>query len=216
MERVDWSEEDNLMAVHSRLSYKRTIRVMCFLLVLGLILLAVGLASRTVLNRGVSSMLSSELLTSDAESAEKLDALARDGSVKMVSALVQNDYDGFFSANAQIPDDIYDLIGNPNTKDNLVGYFFRAARNRNLDVARFARETMISTVGSYWFALQAAIYYKEMMITGAALIVISLLGIFMKGARFRDLRFSKCWPILLVLLVCVAGVIIAGKIDIKL
>ena len=189
---------------------------MCFLLVLGLILLAVGLASRTVLNRSVSSMLKSELLTSDAESAKKLDDLAREGSVKMVSALVQNDYDGFFSANALISDDIYDLIGNPNTKDNLVGYFFRAARNRNLDVARFARETMISTVGSYWFALQAAIYYKEMIIAGAALIVISLLGIFMKGARFRDLRFSKCWPILLVLLVCVAGLIIAGKIDIKL
>ena len=216
MEKAACSEDDNLIVVHSRLSYKRTIRVMCLLLALGLILLAVGLASRTVLNRCVSSMLQSELLTSDAESAKKLDTLAREGSVKMVSALVRNDYDGFFSANALIPDDIYDLIGNPNTKDNLVGYFFRAARNRNLDVARFARETMISTVGSYWFALQAAIYYKEMIIGGAALIVISLLGIFMKGARFRDLRFSKCWPILLVLLVCVAGLIIAGKIDIKL
>ena len=214
-ERAPFLTEDNLTVIHSRLSYKRTVRVMCFLLVIGMILLAAGLASLTLLNRGVSSVLRSELIASEADSGEKLDALAREASVKMLSALVKEDYNGFFDAYSAIPDDIYDLIGNPYMKKNLFGSFFSSARERNLEVARYARENLVADAGSYWTVLEVAIYFKEMIIAGAALIVVSLLGIFMKGARFRDLRFSKCWPILLVFLACAAAVVLSRRIEIK-
>ncbi len=217
MGRNEWSDSaDSLSLMHSRLSYKRTIRVMCFLLAAGLVLLALGLASRTLLNRGVSSMLNSELLSSEKANAKKLDELALEDSVKMVSALVRKDYDGFFSAYSRIPYEIYDLIGDPYMKENLVGSFFSSAVEKNLDVARHAREQLVSAAGSYWFALQAAVYYRAMIIAGAALIVLSLLVIYLKGARIRDLRFGKCWPILLVLLIAAAAVVLSYRIDIKI
>lgn len=211
---------DDLTLIHFRLSYKRTIRVMCFFLAAGMILLGSGLAGRTLLNRGVSSLLKSELVASEPGSGDKLDKLAGENSVKMVTALVKEDYNGFFDAYSRISYDIYDLIGDPYKKDddNFVGLLFRSAldREKSADVARNAREKLASQAGSYWVPLRAAVYHREMMIAGAALVVLSLLVIWMKGARFRDLRFGRCWPVLLVFLLSSAAVAASFLIDIRL
>ena len=202
--------------VHARLSYKRTVRVMCCLLAVGMILLSAGLACRGLLSRGVSAMLKSELISPNAQTAEQVDALARDAAVQMVSALVRKDYNRFFDSYGKIPDELYDLIGNPYMKENLIGPFFSSAREKNQDVAVSAGERLMAEAGSYRLPLQIAVWYREMILGGAALIVLSLLVIFMKGARFSDFSIRRLWPLPVILLLCIAAVVVSRLIPLRL
>ena len=208
MNRKNTGISPEQQAARSDLSFRRTIRVLSFLMAVGLIVMAAGFACRTIMNRAITTKLEAYLISPDQERKDLLKKISGGDTAAMFTALIRNDFAGFIETYSVIEDDIEALFGNPKYIEDgsFLSLFLNSVKQEAMTIAR---GKLLKDAGRLRPALEIAAYYREMIIAGAAVFVLALLAIHMKGARMADLARNGFW-VFLILAVAIAGAAIAA------